>query len=89
MIPSLCPAVAPSGAERTFTRFEAEKPEQCRLETWSSLAAEEGTHILGDLRKIGEYWDIESGSKDTMDRPEFLNMISDSETIHPRCAHAE
>ena len=29
----------------------------------------------------GEYWDVESGSKDTMDRPEFLNMISDSERM--------
>ena len=27
----------------------------------------------------GEYWDIESGSMDTMDRPEFMRMISDSE----------
>ena len=27
----------------------------------------------------GEYWDIESGSKDTMDRPEFMRMIYDSE----------
>ena len=27
----------------------------------------------------GEYWDVESGSKDTMDRPEFMRMISDSE----------
>ena len=26
----------------------------------------------------GEYWDVESGSKDTMDRPEFMRMISDS-----------
>ena len=29
----------------------------------------------------GEYWDVESGSKDTMDRPEFMRMISDSEKI--------
>ena len=29
----------------------------------------------------GEYWDVESGSKDTMDRPEFLRMISDSEIM--------
>ena len=29
----------------------------------------------------GEFWDVESGSKDTMDRPEFLNMISDSERM--------
>ena len=27
----------------------------------------------------GEYWDVESGSKDTMDRSEFMRMISDSE----------
>ena len=27
----------------------------------------------------GEYWDIESGSMNTMDRPEFMRMISDSE----------
>ena len=27
----------------------------------------------------GEYWVVESGSKDTMDRPEFMRMISDSE----------
>lgn len=32
------------------TRFEAEKPEQCLLETWSHLAVEEGTRILGGLR---------------------------------------
>ena len=29
----------------------------------------------------GEYWDIESGSKDTMDRPEFMRMIYDSEKM--------
>ena len=29
----------------------------------------------------GEYWDVESGSKDTMDRPEFMRMISDSERM--------
>ena len=29
----------------------------------------------------GEYWDDESGSKDTMDRPEFMRMISDSERM--------
>ena len=29
----------------------------------------------------GEYWDVESGSKDTMDRPEFIIMISDSERM--------
>ena len=29
----------------------------------------------------GEYWDVESGSKDTMDRPEFMRMISDSEKM--------
>ena len=29
----------------------------------------------------GEYWDIESGKMDTMVRPEFLNMISDSERM--------
>ena len=29
----------------------------------------------------GEYWDVESGSKDTMDRPEFVNKISDSERM--------
>ena len=29
----------------------------------------------------GEYWDVESGSKDTMDRPEFMKMISDSERM--------
>ena len=29
----------------------------------------------------GEYWDVESGSKDTMDRPEFMRMISDSERL--------
>ena len=23
----------------------------------------------------GEYWDIESGSTDTMDRPEFVNLV--------------
>ena len=29
----------------------------------------------------GEYWDIESGKTDTMDRPEFMKMIDDSETM--------
>ena len=29
----------------------------------------------------GEYWDVESGSKDTLDRPEFMRMISDSERM--------
>jgi DNA invertase Pin-like site-specific DNA recombinase len=29
----------------------------------------------------GEYWDIESGKMDTMDRPEFMRMISDSESM--------
>ena len=29
----------------------------------------------------GEYWDIESGKMDTFDRPEFMNMISDSERL--------
>ena len=29
----------------------------------------------------GEYWDVESGSKDTMDRPEFMRMISDYERM--------
>ena len=29
----------------------------------------------------GEYWDIESGKTDTMDRPEFMRMISDSEEL--------
>ena len=29
----------------------------------------------------GEYWDIESGSMNTMDRPEFMRMISDSEKM--------
>ena len=29
----------------------------------------------------GEYWDIESGKTDTMDRPEFMKMISDSEGL--------
>jgi len=29
----------------------------------------------------GQYWDVESGSKDTMDRPEFMRMISDSERM--------
>ena len=29
----------------------------------------------------GEYWDVESGSKDTMNRPEFMRMISDSERM--------
>ena len=29
----------------------------------------------------GDYWDIESGKMDTMVRPEFLNMISDSERM--------
>ena len=28
----------------------------------------------------GEYWDIESGKMDTMERPEFMKMISDSES---------
>ncbi len=32
------------------TRFAADKPESCRLEQWSRLAAEEGTRVLGDLR---------------------------------------
>ena len=32
----------------------------------------------------GEYWDIESGSKDTMDRPEFMRMITDSERLGVR-----
>ena len=26
----------------------------------------------------GEYWDIESSKTDTMERPEFIRMISDS-----------
>ncbi|SVD33389.1 uncharacterized protein METZ01_LOCUS386243, partial [marine metagenome] len=29
----------------------------------------------------GEYWDIESGKMDTMVRPEFMRMISDSEIL--------
>ena len=29
----------------------------------------------------GEYWDIESGKMNTFDRPEFMNMISDSERL--------
>jgi len=29
----------------------------------------------------GEYWDIESGKMDTMVRPEFMSMISDSEIL--------
>ena len=29
----------------------------------------------------GEYWDVESGSKDTLDRPEFMRMITDSERL--------
>jgi DNA invertase Pin-like site-specific DNA recombinase len=29
----------------------------------------------------GEYWDIESGKMDTMERPEFMRMISDSEGL--------
>jgi len=29
----------------------------------------------------GEYWDIESGKTDTMERPEFMRMISDSEVL--------
>ena len=29
----------------------------------------------------GEYWDIESGKMDTMVRPEFMRMISDSEGL--------
>ena len=29
----------------------------------------------------GEYWDIESGKMDTMDRPEFMKMIHDSERL--------
>ncbi len=29
----------------------------------------------------GDYWDIESGKMDTMVRPEFMNMISDSERL--------
>ena len=29
----------------------------------------------------GEYWDIESGKMDTFERPEFMNMISDSEIL--------
>ena len=29
----------------------------------------------------GEYWDVESGSKDTMERPKFMRMISDSERM--------
>ena len=29
----------------------------------------------------GEYWDIESGKMDTMVRPEFMNMISNSERL--------
>jgi len=29
----------------------------------------------------GEYWDIESGKMDTFERPEFMKMIDDSETM--------
>ena len=29
----------------------------------------------------GEYWDVEYGSKDTIDRPEFMRMIPDSEKM--------
>ena len=29
----------------------------------------------------GEYWDIESGKMDTFERPEFMNMISNSERL--------
>ena len=29
----------------------------------------------------GSYWDIESGKTDTMERPEFMKMIDDSETM--------
>jgi len=29
----------------------------------------------------GDYWDIESGMMDTMVRPEFMNMISDSDRL--------
>jgi len=29
----------------------------------------------------GDYWDIESGKTDTMERPEFMKMISDSERL--------
>ena len=29
----------------------------------------------------GQYWDIESGKMDTFERPKFLEMISDSETM--------
>ncbi len=29
----------------------------------------------------GEYWDIESGKMDTMERTEFMKMISDSERL--------
>ena len=29
----------------------------------------------------GEYWDVESVSKDTMNSPEFMRMISDSERM--------
>ena len=29
----------------------------------------------------GEYYDVESGKMDTMERPEFMRMISDSETL--------
>ena len=29
----------------------------------------------------GEFWDIESGKMDTFERPEFMNMISDSERL--------
>ena len=32
----------------------------------------------------GEYWDVESGSKDTMDRPEFMRMITDSKRLRIR-----
>ena len=29
----------------------------------------------------GENWDVESGSKDTMNRPEFMRMIPNSERL--------
>ena len=29
----------------------------------------------------GEYWNVESVSKDTMNRPEFMRMISDSKRM--------
>ncbi|MGA1224566.1 MAG: type II DNA modification enzyme, partial [Phycisphaerales bacterium] len=32
------------------SRFEGEKPEQCRLESWSRLAVTDGVKILGGLR---------------------------------------